>query len=96
MVSTLTSKERAHLKARAHPLEPVLQIGTAGVTDAVVKEAERALTAHELIKVKIGGDDREERVALGDDLCARTGAAIVDRIGKTLILWRARPIEEQD
>jgi putative YhbY family RNA-binding protein len=90
---TLTTRERAHLKARAHALEPVVHLGTAGVTDAVVAELERALTAHELLKVKIGGDDRAERVALGDELCARTGAAAVDRIGKVLILWRPRPVE---
>jgi putative YhbY family RNA-binding protein len=91
MAITLTAKERARLKAEAHALEPVVQIGAAGITDPVVKEVERALAAHELIKVKIGGDDRDERVALGDDLSARTSAAVVDRVGKVLILWRARP-----
>jgi putative YhbY family RNA-binding protein len=93
MASTLTNKERAHLKARAHALEPVVQTGTAGITDAVVAEVERSLTAHELIKVRIGTDDRAQRVTLGDELCARTGAAAVDRVGKILILWRARPLE---
>lgn len=93
MPSPLTAKERAHLKARAHALEPVVQIGGAGVTDALVAEIDRALTAHELIKVKIGVDDRAERVAVGDDLCARTGAAAVHRVGKVIILWRPRPDE---
>jgi RNA-binding protein len=49
------------------------------------------LTAHELIKVKIGVDDRAERIATGDDLCARTGATAVHRVGKVIILWRPRP-----
>ena len=89
--SPLSAKERAHLKARAHALEPVVQIGGAGVTDALVAEVERALTAHELIKVKISVDDRAERVAAGDDLCARTGAMAVHRVGKVIILWRPRP-----
>ena len=93
MVSTLTHRERAHLKARAHALEPVVQTGTAGITDAVVAEVDRALTAHELLKVRIGSDDRGERVALGDDLCARTGATAVHRVGKVLILWRPRPAD---
>jgi RNA-binding protein len=96
MASTLTAKERAHLKARAHALEPVVQTGGAGITDAVVKEVDRALTAHELLKVRVGADDREERIAMGDDLCARTGAAVVDRVGKVLILWRPRPLEADD
>ena len=93
MASPLTSKERAHLKARAHALEPFVQTGGAGITDAVVKEVDRALTAHELLKVRIGTDDRAERVALGDELCARTGATAVDRVGKILILWRPRPMD---
>ena len=93
MAPTLTSKERAHLKSRAHALEPVVHLGGSGVTDAVVAEVDRALSAHELIKVKIGTDDRDQRVALGDDLCARTGAAAVHRVGKVLILWRPRPLE---
>ena len=94
MAPTLTSKERAHLKSRAHALEPVVHIGGSGVTDAVVTEVDRALTAHELIKVKIGGDDRAERVAVGETLCERTDAAPVHRVGKVLILWRPRPIDE--
>jgi RNA-binding protein len=96
MTSTLTSRDRARLKAQAHALEPVVQIGAAGVTDSVIAEADRALTAHELIKVKIAGDDRESRVALGDELCARTGATAVHRVGKVLIAWRARPDDGDD
>ena len=91
VTSSLTARERAHLKARAHALEPVVQIGGAGVSDALVAEVDRALTAHELIKVKISVDDRAERVAAGDDLCARIGATAVHRVGKVIILWRARP-----
>jgi RNA-binding protein len=91
MPQALTPRERAHLKARAHALEPVVHVGTAGVTEALAAEVERALTAHELIKVKVGIDDRERRVAIGDDLCARTGATAVHRVGKVVILWRPRP-----
>ena len=70
-----------------------MQIGGAGITDGVVAEVDRALTAHELIKVRVGSDDRADRVATGEELCARTGAAAVHRVGKVLILWRPRPIE---
>ena len=93
MAPQLTTRERAHLKARAHALEPVVQIGGAGITDGVVAEVDRALTAHELIKVRVGSDDRADRVATGEELCARTGAAAVHRVGKVLILWRPRSIE---
>jgi RNA-binding protein len=91
MPTTLTPRERAHLKARAHALEPVVHIGGSGATDRVIAEVERALTAHELIKVKINSDDRADRVALGDEICARTAATPVHRVGKVLILWRPRP-----
>jgi RNA-binding protein len=93
MATTLTARERAHLKARAHALEPVVHVGHAGVTPEIVAEVDRALTAHELIKVRIGGSDRVERVRLGDDLAASVDASVVHRVGKVLILWRARPIE---
>ena len=91
MPPTLTARERAHLKARAHALSPVVHIGNPGVTDSIVAEVDRALTAHELIKVKVAVDDRAARGALGDEICARTDAAAVHRVGKVLILWRPRP-----
>ena len=91
MATPLTARERASLKARAHALEPVVQSGSAGLTDKLVAEVDRALTAHELIKVKVNADDRADRVAIGEEICSRTGAAAVHRVGKILILWRARP-----
>ena len=91
MAAALTPKERAALKARAHPLEPVVRIGHGGVTDAVVAETDRALTAHELIKVSVGMADRDERAAAVADLCARTDASPVQTVGKVAVLWRPRP-----
>ncbi|MFN7915345.1 MAG: ribosome assembly RNA-binding protein YhbY [Vicinamibacterales bacterium] len=92
----LTPRERSSLKGRAHALEPVLQIGHAGLSEAVLKEADRALTAHELIKVRVGGDDREARAALIDDLCERTDAAKVTTVGKIAVLWRPRPLDDEE
>ncbi|MCC7126982.1 MAG: ribosome assembly RNA-binding protein YhbY [Acidobacteria bacterium] len=92
----LTARERAALKARAHALEPVVQIGHAGLTGTVAAELERALTAHELIKVRIGGDDRDAREALGEAISARTGAAVVQRVGKVLVLFRPKPADSGD
>ena len=91
MAISLTARERQHLKDRAHALEPGVQVGHSGITDALTAEVDRALTAHELIKVKVGAADRADRVAIGDEICARTGAAAVHRVGKVLILWRPRP-----
>lgn len=87
----ISAKERAHLKARAHALEPVVHIGSAGVTDNVMAEIERALTAHELIKVRAGAQERDERREVLDTICARTGAAAVQTVGKVMVLWRPRP-----
>ena len=75
-------------------LEPVVHVGHTGATSQVVAEVERALMAHELIKVRIGGLDRDARRVLGDQLAATTDAAVVHRVGKVLILWRPRPMPE--
>ena len=91
MASPLSNRERNDLKARAHALEPRVHVGGSGVTEPLIAEVERALTAHELIKVKIASDDREARVAMGEEIAERTGATTVHRVGKVLILWRARP-----
>ena len=95
MAVSLTPRERAHLKGRAHALEPIVQIGQGGLSDAVLGELERALTAHELIKVRINGTDRDARQETADAICTRTGASAVQQVGKILVLWRPRP-EEQD
>lgn len=92
----LSPRERSSLKGRAHALEPVVTVGTAGLSDAVVKEADRALTAHELIKVRIGAQDRDERATLIDQLCERTDAAKVQTVGKIAVLWRPRPLDEDE
>jgi RNA-binding protein len=91
MAVPLSSRDRARLKARAHALEPVVRIGHAGITSELVAEVDRALTAHELIKVSIAATDRDERSTLGDGLAERVDAAPVHRVGKILILWRPRP-----
>ena len=96
MPITLTPRERAQLKARAHALEPVVQVGHAGLSDTVAAELERALTAHELIKVRIGGADREARTELAAAICARSGAAEVQSVGKVLVLFRPSPDEPAD
>lgn len=96
MPVTLTPRERQKLKARAHALEPVVQVGQAGVTDQVAKELDRALTAHELIKVKVPAADRDEREALCEDILTRADAAEVQRVGKVLVLFRPRPKDDED
>jgi len=91
----LTPKERQALKALAHGLKPVVLLGSAGLSPAVVKEIDRALLAHELIKVKVPGDDRTEREELFASLAESLSAARVQAIGKLLVLFRPAPEEEE-
>lgn len=88
-VQQLSPEQRKFLKAQGHGLKPVVMIGNAGLTDAVKLEADRALKAHELIKVRVLGDDREARDAWFTELCEALGAAPVQHIGKLLVLYRA-------
>ena len=92
---TLTSTERRALRARAHHLRPVVVIGTAGLTAQVVKEIDASLKSHELIKVRALDEDRSGRERLLSEICAATGAAAVQTLGKVLVLYRPRPPEEE-
>jgi len=62
----LNPAERKALRARAHKLEPVVMIGGKGLTDEVIAEIDRALSAHELIKVRAAGLEREARAAISE------------------------------
>ncbi len=87
----LDTATRKRLRAIAHHLDPVVVIGDAGVSPGVVEETNRALRDHELIKIKIHAEDRDDRRALGEALCAETGAIQVQKIGKTLVIYRENP-----
>ena len=84
----LTVEQRKYLKAQAHALKPVVMIGSQGLSDAVIKEAERAIAAHELIKIRVLGDEREAREAYLAQLCEALNAAPVQHIGKLLLVYR--------
>jgi RNA-binding protein len=89
----LTSQERKALKARAHKLEPLVLIGGKGLTDAVVAEVDFALKAHELIKVRAPGLERRERDLAFEEIGRRTGADLVQQVGKIAVLYRKK-VEE--
>ncbi len=76
------------LKARAHHLKPVVLLGAKGLTEAVVEETKVALLAHELIKVKINGAEREDRQLIATELCEQLQAELVQLIGNTAIIYR--------
>jgi RNA-binding protein len=87
-IMELTPRERAALRAAAHPLKPVVLIGDNGLTEAVLKEIDLNLSAHELIKVRAGTADRETRDALLATICETLSCAAVHHLGKMLILYR--------
>jgi len=87
----LTPAERRAFKARAHHLEPVVIIGDAGLTPAVLREIDVHLNSHELIKIRVFGDDRDARAAMIETICATLYASPVQHIGKTLIVFRPKP-----
>jgi RNA-binding protein len=87
----ITEKQRRHLRGLAHPLKPVVLIGNAGVSEGVIAETHRALSDHELIKVRLPGLPREERDAALADLALRTESVLVNRIGHVAILYRPNP-----
>lgn len=82
--------EKKKLKAQAHPLNPVVMIGQAGLTPAVINEINLALDAHELIKVKIRAE-RDERKTMSEQICTETTAELVQSIGQIVVLYRKNP-----
>ncbi len=84
----LTPAQRQYLKGLAHARHPVVIIGDKGLSPAVVQEVDRALAAHELIKVKAASSDKVQREAWLLELCATLNAAPVQHIGKILVLYR--------
>lgn len=84
----LTPAQRKALKAQAHHLKPVVMIGEAGLTPAVLAEIDVALRAHQLVKIRVLGDDRSLRTQMMEPICASLGSAPVQSIGKLLIVYR--------
>jgi RNA-binding protein len=87
----LLPTERRALRAKAHHLEPVVTVGHHGLTPAVLHEIDLALLAHDLVKVKVLGDDREAREAMLAKACETLDCAAVQHVGKVLVLWRPNP-----
>ncbi len=91
----LNSEQRSQLRSLAHNLDPVVMIGDAGLTDAVLKEIDISLNAHELIKIRVFGDDREVRLEMLDTICQQMDAAPIQHIGKLLVIYRPKKEAEQ-
>ncbi|MDP9044980.1 MAG: YhbY family RNA-binding protein [Pseudomonadota bacterium] len=91
----LTPAQRKEHRAAAHHLDPVVMIGSDGLTPAVQKEVDAALNAHALIKVRVFSDERATRESIFVSLAEALGAAPIQHIGKLLVLWRPLPPKEK-
>jgi putative YhbY family RNA-binding protein len=88
----ISSEQRADLRSQAHALKPVVIIGAEGLTDAVLAEIKVHLKAHQLIKIRVFGDEREERIAIYEEICDRLSAAPIQHIGKLLVIWKPEKV----
>lgn len=85
----LTGKQARFLRGLGHGLEPLVSVGKEGVTDTVVASLDVNLVAHELVKVRIGQGCAEDRHEVAEQLAARTGSAVAQVLGRTVLLYRA-------
>ena len=87
----ITGKERAELRAEAHHLDPLVQIGAQGITPTLVGALDDALRTRELVKVQLGRSIEERPRAIAERLAQETGAVVVQVIGRTATLYRENP-----
>lgn len=87
---TLTSQQKQILKGRAHALKPVVLTGNQGLTSAVLQEIDKALTAHELIKVRLNAEERDDRSAMIQTICETTHAELIQTIGHIAVFYRTK------
>jgi RNA-binding protein len=86
-----SSKLRKTLRAAGHHLSPIVQVGKEGVTDALLKQLDEQLVAHELVKVKIGGESPEDRFEVAERLGSAADAQVAQILGRTVLVYRKHP-----
>ncbi len=87
----MKSDQKKQLRAQAHALKPVIITGQGGISPAVLNEINLALEHHELIKVRVNAEDREQRREMSQLICAETGAELIQSIGHIITLYRKSP-----
>ncbi len=92
-MSALTGKQRRHLRALGHALEPVVQVGKQGLTETVVAAVDEALARHELVKVRIGTECPEDRHEVAERLGPAVKGEVAQVLGRTLLVYRRHPKE---
>jgi RNA-binding protein len=86
-----STKLRKALRAAGHHLSPVVQVGKEGVTDAVLRQLDEQLAAHELVKVKVGTESPEDRFEAAERLGEAAGAQVAQILGRTVLVYRKHP-----
>jgi RNA-binding protein len=86
----LTTGQRRYLRGLAHPCKVIVRMGRQGAAEALLREIDAALDAHELIKIRLAADDRTERDRLLREVCASTRSELVQRVGNVGTLYRER------
>ncbi|MFW1753098.1 ribosome assembly RNA-binding protein YhbY [Acinetobacter wanghuae] len=94
-MASLSIQERKRLRQIGHALNPVVMLGDKGLSEGVLEELSRALNDHELIKVKIVAEDRDERAAMIVEISEKTGAEVVQKIGKIALIYKKAAKQNQ-
>lgn len=89
----LSKNQAKFLRAKCHDLKAVIMMGQKGLTEEVLSELDNALTHHELVKIKLAIDDREQRAQMIENICAKTQSQKIQSIGKTLSVYRVNTDE---
>ena len=84
---SLTEKQKRALRGRGHELKPVVSVGNSGLSKAVLRELELSLEHHELMKIKIGAADREQRKQIIDRICTTFDTELVQAIGHIALIY---------
>lgn len=92
----LSESQKKHLRGLGHELKPLIMVGDAGLSEAVLTEFESTIAHHELIKVKVRSGDRDSRNEIIDNLCADGTTLLIQRIGNVALLYRANHDKKRD
>jgi len=90
---TLSGKQRRHLRALGHHLDPLVQLGKHGLTDGIVSAVDQALEQHELVKVRLGTECPDDKNDVAEKLPPAVRAELAQVLGRTLLLYRRHPKE---
>lgn len=89
--SPLSGKQRRHLRALGHHLDPVVQLGKQGLTEGVIAAVDAALAEHELVKVRVGTECPDDRHEIAERLAPAVKGAVAQVLGRTLLIYRRKP-----